>query len=95
MVEEDLKIEVLFPETANLYGDTHNMVYLQQCLPKAEFIETSLADEPYFVANDVNMIYMGSMKESTQEKVIEKLSKYRSRIIELIKKNVVFCRKKC
>ena len=29
MVEEDLKIEVLFPETANLYGDTHNMVYLK------------------------------------------------------------------
>ena len=77
MVEEDLKIEVLFPETANLYGDTHNMVYLKQCLPKAEFIETSLADEPYFANNDVNMIYMGSMKESTQERVIEKLSKYR------------------
>ena len=90
MVEEDLKIEVLFPETANLYGDTHNMVYLKQCLPKAEFIETGLADEPYFANNDVNMIYMGSMKESTQERVIEKLSKYRSRIIELIKKNVVF-----
>ena len=90
MVEEDLKIEVLFPETANLYGDTHNMVYLKQCLPKAEFIETGLADEPYFANNDVNMIYMGSMKESTQERVIEKLSKYRRRIIELIKKNVVF-----
>lgn len=83
-------IEILFPEFCNLYGDISNMKYLQKCIPQANFIETSFNEEPTFVKNDVNLIYMGPMTEKMQEKVIEKLKPYKQRIEELIEKNVVF-----
>lgn len=85
-----MKIEILFPEFCNLYGDMYNMKYLRKCMPEAEFIETALDEVPTFVNEDVNMIYLGPMTENTQEKVIEKLMLYKERIEELIDKNVVF-----
>lgn len=85
-----MKIEILFPEFCNLFGDMYNMKYLKMCLPDAEFIETTLEEEPTFANEDVNLIYLGPMTEKTQEKVIAKLSLYKDRIIELIDKNVVF-----
>lgn len=85
-----MKIEILFPEFCNLFGDMFNMKYLKMCLPDAEFIETALDEQPRFVEEDVNLIYLGPMTEKTQEKVIAKLSKYKERIEELIEKNVVF-----
>ncbi len=85
-----MKIEILFPEFCNLYGDMFNMKYLKKCLPDAEFIETALEEEPTFVKENVNLIYLGPMTEKTQEKVISKLLPYKERIIELIEKNTVF-----
>ena len=85
-----MKIEILFPEFCNLFGDMYNMKYLKMCIPDAEFIETALEEEPTFVKEDVNLIYLGPMTENTQEKVIAKLLPYKERIIELIDKNVVF-----
>ena len=85
-----MKIEILFPEFCNLFGDMYNMKYLKMCIPDAEFIETALEEEPAFVKEDVNFIYLGPMTENTQEKVIAKLLPYKERIIELIDKNVVF-----
>lgn len=85
-----MKIEILFPECCNLFGDMSNMTYLRQCLPEAEFIETSLADEPYFVKNTPNLIYMGPMTERTQEKVIAKFLPLKERINELIENGTVF-----
>ncbi len=85
-----MKIEILFPEFCNLYGDMFNMKYLKKCLPDAEFIETALEEEPAFVKENVNLIYLGPMTEKTQEKVISKLLPYKERILELIEKNVVF-----
>lgn len=85
-----MKIEILFPEFCNLYGDMFNMKYLKKCLPEAEFIETALEEEPTFVKENVNLIYLGPMTEKTQEKVISKLLPYKERIIELIGKNTVF-----
>jgi len=81
-------IEVLFNEVCNLYGDGQNVTYLQATLPQAEFIFTALTDEPYFLCNTPDMIYIGSMSESTQRRVIEKLLPYKSRILELIDQNV-------
>ena len=83
-------VEILFPEFCNLYGDISNMKYLKECIPNVNFIQTSFNEEPKFVKNDVNMIYMGPMTENMQEKVIKKLSQYKERIQELINKNVVF-----
>jgi len=85
-----MKIEVLFSEICNLYGDIQNISYLKKCMPDAEFIETSLDEEPIFLNEDVNMIYLGPMTERTQEKVIKKLMPYKERIEELINNNTIF-----
>ena len=89
-MEENKVIEILFPEFCNLYGDLSNMKYFKRCIPKAQFIETSFNDVPYFVNNNVDFIYLGPMTERMQEKVVKKLKEYKDRIEELIDKNVVF-----
>lgn len=85
-----MKIEMLFPEVCNLFGDISNIKYLEKCIPDAEIIKTDINSEPTFVKEDVNMIYMGPMPEDIQEMAIEKLKPYKERIEELIEKNVVF-----
>lgn len=89
-MEENLKIEILFPEFCNLYGDISNMKYLKKCLPNANFIETAFDEEPAFINEKVNLIYLGPMTESMQEKVITKLKPYKERIKELIEENIIF-----
>lgn len=89
-MEENLKIEILFPEFCNLYGDISNMKYLKKCMPKANFIETSFDEEPKFVKEKVNFIYLGPMTENMQEKVIKKLMPYKEKIKELMDENVIF-----
>lgn len=84
-----MKIEVLFAESCNLYGDGQNVTYLQATLPEAEFIHTSLTDTPYFVENDPDFIYIGSMSESIQRRVIAKLSPFKDRLFALIEKGTV------
>ena len=89
-MEEDLKIEVLFPEFCNLYGDISNIKYLKKCLPNAKFYETAFDEELIFIKEKVNFIYLGPMTEKMQEKVINKLKPYKEIIKELIDENVVF-----
>lgn len=89
-MEKTKTIEILFPEFCNLYGDISNIRYLKKCIPKANFIQTSFNDEPAFLSQEVNLIYMGPMTEKMQEKVIKKLKPYKEKIKELIEKNVVF-----
>lgn len=89
-MEKTKTVEILFPEFCNLYGDISNMKYLKKCIPEANFIKTSFNEEPTFVKNDVDMIYMGPMTENMQEKVIKKLMPYKERIQQLIDNNVVF-----
>ncbi len=81
-------IEILFPEFCNLFGDSANVRYMQQCLPEAEFVETSYMDEPYFVKNKPDLIYMGATTEHHQEMIIEKLMPYRARLKALIEADV-------
>lgn len=85
-----MKIEILFPEIAGLYGDLANIKYLGQCLKDAEFVYTNLDKEPTFLTEEVSMIYMGGMTERKQEIVIKKLMPYKEAILEQIKKNTVF-----
>jgi len=89
-MEENINIEILFPEFCNLYGDISNMKYLKKCLPKANFIETAFDEEPAFLNKNINLIYLGPMTESMQEKVISKLMQYKDKIKELIEQNVIF-----
>ena len=85
-----MKIEILFPEFCNLFGDLSNMRYLQECLPKADFIETSLDSEPLFARENPALIYLGPMTERTQKKVIEALRPHRERLQTLIESGTVF-----
>lgn len=88
--EKRIRIETLFPEIANLYGDHANIRYLKLCLPDAEYVEDTLSEEPHFVSEMPDMIYMGPMTEHQQELVIQKLRPYLDRINEMIERGVIF-----
>ena len=77
-------IEILFREVCGLYGDAQNATYLEKALPDATFIYTRLTEDPYFSQNKPDMILIGSMSESTQRRVIEKLMPWKDRILELV-----------
>ena len=83
-------IEALFGEICNLYGDPQNVEYLAQTLPEAKIIRTSLDSEPYFAKSRPDMILIGSMSDNMHAQVVDKLKKYKQRLIELIDDNVVF-----
>lgn len=86
-----MKIEILYSEIANLYGEKTGIKYLQECLKdSAEFVFTSLNDVPAFVNEPVSMIFMGPMTENGQEIVIDKLSAYKERISLLIESGTLF-----
>ncbi len=75
-----MKIEVLFPEICNLFGNMYNIKYLEKSVQDIEIIYTSLTDTPKFVDEKVDMIYMSPMTENSQELVIEKLKPYTDKI---------------
>lgn len=95
-------IEILFDESCNLFGDGQNAAYLKATLPDAQFVYTKITEEPYFVQQDPDMIYIGSMSEAVQRRVIQKLLPYKERIVALIEKGTpilatgnageIFCR---
>ena len=85
-----MKIEYLFPEHCNLFGDPANIKYLSQCLPTAQIIETHFTEEPRFLTEKVDLVYMGGMTEDMQEQIAAKLMPYRDRIKELIEEGQVF-----
>lgn len=85
-----LRVEVLYPEVCNLFGNTYNIKYLEQSVEDIEIINTSLNDEPTFVKEDIDLVYMASMTEKTQELVIEKLKPYTETIKKQIQENKAF-----
>ena len=85
-----MKIEVLFSEVCNLNGDLQNVEYLRQTMTDAEFRFTALTDELYLAENRPDMVYMGTMTEAIQRRVIDKLMPLKDRIAELIDDGVVF-----
>ena len=70
-------VEILFSEICNNNGDGQNISYLQATLPSADFKFTSILDTPYFIDNTPDMIYIGSMSENTQRRVVEKIMPYK------------------
>ena len=85
-----MKIEILYSEVANLFGDMANVRYLEMCLPKAEFIYTSLNEKPRFIDEKVALVYMGPMSEKSQGLVINRLKPYKDIIKEKIAKDINF-----
>ena len=58
-----MKVEILFPEVCNLYGDLQNVYYLKRSCPELEIAETDLHSKPRFLDEDVALVYMGSTTE--------------------------------
>ena len=86
-----IKIEVLYPELGNLNGDIGNIRYLKKCIPDAEIIETSIMDEPSFLKqDDISLVYMGTLSETSQEIVIQKLLPVKEKIRSLIQSGMLF-----
>jgi len=85
-----MQIEMLYPEVANLYGDSYNVEYLRQSEPSCQVIRTALPEKPAFVDGEPDIIYMGPMSERAQERVIAALRPYKARLEELIEKGVIF-----
>lgn len=83
-----MKIEILFPELANHYGESATIKWINDNFP--DVINTKFTDEPYFVEHDVDIIFMGSIDMSEYQLMFEKLLPLKDRIQELIEKNVVF-----
>ncbi len=72
-----MKLEYLYPELGNLFGDGANIRYLRKCLPEAEYIETHLPDAPAFATDqDVRFVYCGPMTERGQRMALPALRPY-------------------
>lgn len=85
-----MKIEVLFPEICNLYGDLMNPEFLSRSSSEFELVNTSLKSEPLFATEKPALIYMGTMTERSQELALTALMPHRERIIALIDEGVPF-----
>ena len=75
-----MKIEIMYPELCCLYGDKGNTMFLQQCLPDAEFIYTELNETPHFLTEDIDLCCMYSMSEQSQEWILSRLMPCRDQI---------------
>jgi len=85
-----MTIELLYPETANLFGDLMNAKLLKTAIPGVELVETGLKARPRFVDEDVSMILLCSMTERSQELVAKALMPFKDRLSELIEGGTVF-----
>lgn len=79
-----MKIEILYPELCTLFGDKGNMQYLKLCLPEAEFVETTLNAKPLFLTEHIDLVYMCSMSERSQEVILERLIPFKNDIAAAI-----------
>ncbi|MGX8699606.1 MAG: hypothetical protein ACSW8F_06710 [bacterium] len=61
-----MKIEMLYPEVANLYGDLANAKYLARSCG-AELVETKLGEEPHFVREEIALVTLCGTTERGQE----------------------------
>ena len=85
-----IRIEILYSETANLYGDNFGIEYLKQSLDEVEIIRTGLTETPRFVNESVDLVYMGPMPESSQELVIDALRPHMEALRRRIDEGKVF-----
>ena len=90
-----MKIEILYPELCTLYGDKGNMQYLKLCLPDAEFVETTLNAKPLFLTEDIDLVYMCSMSEKSQEVILSRLLPLKEEIFRAFDADSILLRWKC
>ena len=84
------KIEMLFPEICNLFGNMYNIKYLQETSDEIEVIYTDLTTKPKFLDEEIDMVYMSPMTEKSQELVINALKPYKEEIKKKIEDGQIF-----
>lgn len=83
-----IKIEVLYPEYMNLYGDNGNIRYLEQSINSLKVLYTGLNDQPKFLKMKIDMLYLGPCTENNQEEIASLLMQYKQPIKDLIESGV-------
>lgn len=83
------KVEILFPEICNLFGNMYNIKCLQETTDEIEVINTELTQKPKFLDEKVDMVYIAPMTEKSQELVINALKQYKDEIKKKIDENQI------
>ncbi|MBB1545544.1 MAG: hypothetical protein HG454_005320 [Clostridiales bacterium] len=88
-----MKIEILFSDICNQYGDKGNIIYLQKLIDIAkktdeegehEIYFTELNDDIRFIKEQIDFVYIGSLSETKINVVLEKLYNHRLEILKKI-----------
>lgn len=85
-----MKIELLYPEICNLYGEPQNAYYLARCCPELEVAETRLGSRPLFLEEPVALVYLGTTTEQGLRLVTDALRPYRQEIAAKIDAGQLF-----
>ncbi|MDR0837104.1 MAG: hypothetical protein LBM94_02630 [Propionibacteriaceae bacterium] len=85
-----MKIEVLYPELACLYGDPGNCLFLRRSRPDAQIISTTLGTAPAFPSGAVDLVILGSMTEHGQQVVAPELARHATALREQIERGTHF-----
>ena len=87
-----MKVEILYPEVANLYGELANITYLKDSAPEIEVVECGLNERPAFLDSKagVDLVYFGTMSESGQLMALERLRPMRDEIAAALEAGLPF-----
>lgn len=85
-----MKIEFLYSEVANLFGEIGQIDFIKKIFSNADFYHTQLNEKPKCLTEDIDLVYLGPMEESTQEYIIQKLKPYKNEIKSKIEDNKTF-----
>lgn len=83
-------VEVLYNEFGNMYGEVYNPMFLEKISDDVKLVFTSLTNEPYFMKNNVDMIYISNLRDLRMYDILAELKKYNQKLKELIKNDVIF-----
>lgn len=79
-----MKIEILYPDIANLFGEIGHVEFITKLFDDVEVIRTHITERPRFIDEDIDLVYMGPMAEKYQLQIIEKWLPIKNEIQEKI-----------
>ena len=85
-----MKVELLFPEVCNLYGEMQNAYYLRRCCHDIQVVETDLHSRPRFLDEDIALVYLGTTTEQGLRLVTDALRPLREEILARIDAGQLF-----
>ena len=85
-----MKIEILYPNIANLFGETGHFDLISKIFNNSEIINTHINEVPRFINEDIDLVFMGPMTERSQIDVINAWKPYKEQISKKIENGVHF-----